>query len=297
VSFLAATPGAYYATEMERVEREGRIRNVPWTAALPVTTSWDLGVGDATAIVFAQVTSLEVRVIDYYEARGEGSRTTPKVLHEKGYRYHEHVLPHDVEVTELGSGTTRLEILRSLNVRPCRVLAARKLEDGVSAVRQLLPRCYFDRERTRGLLRALEAYHADWKAERQTQSLRPAHDWSSHGADAFRYLAQGLPGTAALRPRPKVTVPLPGYSFTGSAPTPARRVVGPGPGSRWLGKVLRRQPPWRLALPGSALPKRVALFVVRARSCPDCDCPAWLPSRGKFGGSGQGGGEAARPGC
>jgi phage terminase large subunit len=64
VSFLAAVPGAYYATEMERVEREARIRNLPWTPALPVTTSWDLGIGDATAIVFVQVTGLEVRVID-----------------------------------------------------------------------------------------------------------------------------------------------------------------------------------------------------------------------------------------
>jgi phage terminase large subunit len=229
VSFLAATPGAYYATEMERVEREGPIRLLPWTPALPVTTSWDLGIDDATAIVFAQMTGLEVRVIDYYEARGQGLAHYAKVLHEKPYRYHEHLLPHDVEVTELGSGMTRLEILRTLNVRPCRVLSARKLEDGISAVRHLLPRCYFDRDKCRLLLRALEAYHADWKAERQAQGLRPVHDWSSHGADAFRYLAHGLPA-GTLTPRPRVTVPLVQYSWT----TPARRVGGAGPGSERL---------------------------------------------------------------
>ena len=131
------------------------------------------------------------------------------------------MLPHDVEVTELGSGMTRLEILRTLNVRPCRVLAARKLEDGIAAVRQLLPRCYFDRDKCRPLLRALEAYHADWKAERQAQGLRPVHDWSSHGADAFRYLAHGLPA-GALRPRPRVSVPTPTYDFTSNARGPGR---------------------------------------------------------------------------
>jgi len=132
-------------------------------------------------------------------------------------------------VTELGSGQTRLEILRSLGVRPCRVLTARKLEHGIAAVRQLLPRCYFDRDRCRPLLRALEAYHADWKAERQAQSLRPVHDWSSHAADAFRYLAHGLPA-GALTPRPRVTVRLMHYSWT----TPPRSVIGPGPGASWL---------------------------------------------------------------
>jgi hypothetical protein len=73
-------------------------------------------------------------------------------------RYHEHLLPHDVEhrLDDLGLGTTRLEILRTLNVRPCRVLSMRKLEDGITAVRHLLPRCYFDRDKTRGLWRALE---------------------------------------------------------------------------------------------------------------------------------------------
>ena len=80
--------------------------------------------------------------------------------------------------------------------------------------------------RRRRYSRGFEAYHADWKAERQAQSLRPVHDWSSHGADAFQYLAQGLPGLTALTPRPRVTVPQVQYSFT----TPARRAIGPGPG-------------------------------------------------------------------
>jgi phage terminase large subunit len=225
VSFLAATPGAYYATELERVEREGRVRNLPWAPQFPVTTAGDLGIGDATAIVCAQVVGPEVRVIDYYEARGQALAHYAKVVLDKPYRYHEHLLPHDVEhrLDDLGSGTTRLEILRALGVKPCRVLALRKLEDGITAVRHLLPRCYFDRDKTRGLWRALEAYHADWKAERQTQSLRPVHDWSSDGADAFRYLAQGLPSGAALAPRPKITIPLPSDGFTRRASTPAPR--------------------------------------------------------------------------
>jgi hypothetical protein len=62
---------------------------------------------------------------------------------------------------------------------------------------------------------------------RQAQSLRPVHAWSSHAADAFRYLAHGLPGTAALTPRPRVSVLQVMYNFT----APVRRGVGPGPGS------------------------------------------------------------------
>jgi hypothetical protein len=63
----------------------------------------------------------------------------------------------------------------------------------------------------------------------KTFALTPRKDWASHGSDAFRYLAMGV-RPATLAPRPRVSVPQVMYSFT----TPARRLVGPGPGSDQL---------------------------------------------------------------
>jgi hypothetical protein len=84
----------------------------------------------------------------------------------------------------------------------------------------------FDEDKCRPLLRALECYRAEWNAERKSFALTPRKDWASHGADSVRYLTMGL-RPASLSSRPRVTVPLVHYSWT----TPARRVVGPGPGA------------------------------------------------------------------
>lgn len=191
-SFQAGVPGAYYAAGLDAAEADGRLGRVPWEPRLPVITAWDLGIGDATAIWFAQVLGNEVRIVDYYEAQGAALSHYVKHLHALPYVYGEHLLPHDVAVRELGTGTTRLETLRSLGLK-ARVLKALPLEDGIEAVRALLPRCWFDRQKCARGLDALRLYRPVFDPRAKLFSARPLHDWTSHAADAFRYLAAGLP--------------------------------------------------------------------------------------------------------
>ena len=63
------------------------------------------------------------------------------------------------------------------------------VEDGIAAVRTILPRCWFDRIRCRKGLDFLRQYRASYDEKRQVLSNRPLHDLSSHAADAFRVLA------------------------------------------------------------------------------------------------------------
>ena len=190
-SFDAAIRGAYYGEPMAKAEADGRIGAVPHEPRLVVHTAWDLGVGDATAIWFYQRHRREIRLIDYHEASGAGLDHYARVLQGKGYSFGEHVLPHDARVQELGSGKTRVETLNGLGIRP-RVLGQHKLEDGINAVRLLLPRCWFDAAKCARGLEALRHYRPEWDERRQAFRERPLHDWSSHAADAFRYLAMGL---------------------------------------------------------------------------------------------------------
>jgi phage terminase large subunit len=190
-SFDAAIRGAYYGTEIAAAEAAGRIVSVAAEPRLPVHTAWDLGIGDATAIWFYQLAGREIRLIDYYENSGVGLDHYARELQRKGYVYGEHILPHDARVQELGSGKTRVETLTALGFRP-RVLASHKLDDGISAARLLLARCWFDAEKCARGLEALRHYRCEWDPRRQAFRERPLHDWASHGADAFRYLAMGL---------------------------------------------------------------------------------------------------------
>lgn len=199
-SFDAAVQGAYYARLVTALESQGRIRAVPWEPALPVHTAWDLGIGDSTAIWFCQQLGHEVRLIDYYENSGVGLAHYAGRLAERPYAYGEHLLPHDAAVREVGSGQSRVETLRSLGIRP-RLLPPARLEDGIEAARNLLPRCWFDAERCARGIDALRQYRRSYDARRQVFAERPLHDWTSHAADAFRYLAMGLrPPTAPLAP-------------------------------------------------------------------------------------------------
>ncbi len=193
-SFEAAIMGAYYAKEFKFLEGESRIGSVPWERDLDVITAWDLGIGDATAIWFAQQIGNEVRLIDYYESSGVGLDHYVNHLRSKPYVYAEHVLPHDVEVKELGTGCSRRETLEGLGLR---VSVAPKLpvDDGINAARALLTKCWIDANKCNQGIEALKQYRTEFDDKRKAFKNRPLHDWTSHAADAFRYLAVGLPDT------------------------------------------------------------------------------------------------------
>jgi phage terminase large subunit len=194
-SFEASVKGSVYGSELTTAREDGRVTHVPYDAALPVDTDWDLGIGDATAVWFSQSTrSGEVRLIDYYEASGEGLPHYAGVLQRKGYVYGTHWAPHDIAVRELGSGKSRLDVAASLGLKFAVVPRVhgekgQEVEAGIHATRLFLSRCWFDTTKTRAGLEALGHYRRDYNVRLHEFTARPVHDWASHGADAFRGLA------------------------------------------------------------------------------------------------------------
>lgn len=190
-SFDAAVVGAYYGKHIAAARNENRIGRVPWEPKLPVITGWDLGMDDATVIWFAQVAGKEIRMIDRLAAHGEGLEYYAKKLSEKPYTYSEHYLPHDVAVRELGTGRSRQEVLEGLLNQRITVVPRQSVEDGIQAVRTLLPRMYFDEEKTEVGFEALALYRSEYDESKRI--YKPVHDdWTSHDADSMRTLAMGL---------------------------------------------------------------------------------------------------------
>jgi phage terminase large subunit len=190
-SFEAAIQGAYYAVEMKKAKEDKRISHVPYDPAVGVVTAWDLGIGDSTAIWFAQYVGQEIRIIDYYESSGVGLDHYAKVLNQRGYVYEQHILPHDVQVKELGSGKSRLETLGALGINNIEIAPRLSVDDGIQAARSMLNRCWFDEDNCERGVEALLQYRREFDEKLKTWRGRPLHDWTSHGADAFRYLAIG----------------------------------------------------------------------------------------------------------
>jgi hypothetical protein len=189
-AFAAAIEGAYYGEIITRIEKNGQITRVPYDEMLGVETAWDLGYKDSTSIWFYQrERGGAIRLIDYYENSGEGLAHYCKVLRNKPYRYVQHCLPHDVRVTEIGSGKTRKEQLEQLGLTNLVIAPDLSVMDGIEAVRNTLPKCYFDEVKCADGVKALRNYRKDWNDKLGTWANKPLHDWSSHCSDAFRYLA------------------------------------------------------------------------------------------------------------
>lgn len=190
-SFDAPLVGSYYGNAMARLLADKHLTKIPYDPILDVHTSWDLGVGDSTVIIFYQISGSEIRIIDYYENQGEGLAHYIKVMREKEYVYGEHLAPHDIQVRDFSTGKSRLEVARELGVR-FRVVPNLRIDDGIEAVRTVLPRCYMDMDKCDHLIEALRQYRKDWDPKNLTFRDRPLHDWTSHPADAMRYLALGV---------------------------------------------------------------------------------------------------------
>jgi phage terminase large subunit len=188
----AAIKGQWYEKELRALKAQKRITRVPVDPALPVDTNWDLGMDDSTAIVFSQTLRTEIRIVDYYEASGEGIPHYAQVLKDRGYTYGEHWAPYDIMVRELGTGKTRFETAGNHGIRFLVCPQQSSVVDGINAVRLLLARCYFDEERTAPLLNALRNYKKQFNQSLKEFTGTPVHDWASHGADAFRTLAVRL---------------------------------------------------------------------------------------------------------
>lgn len=192
-SFNAPNSGSYYGRLMQDAEDEGRIGLVPHEPTLRVWTSWDLGIDDATAIWCAQIMrSGQWRMIDYIEGSGEALEYYVRLLQQRPYLFERHLLPHDAQVRELGSGRSRTETLHGLGVKPTRIVQQHNVADGIQAVRSILPHCWFDAQRCALGIRALRNYRREWNENAQTWRSTPVHDFASHASDSLRYMALGV---------------------------------------------------------------------------------------------------------
>lgn len=190
----ASIQGAWFAKEMAAAKAQERITRVPHEPALPVDTDWDLGIDDAMTIWFSQsLRSGEVRLIDYYEASGEGFPHYVGVLAERraacGYIYGRHWAPHDIKVREMGTGKSRREVAAGLGLVFEYPRSPLGLAEGISAARMFLAKCWFDGEKCARGIECLRHYRKRKNTQTGEYTGTPVHNFASHGADAFRGLA------------------------------------------------------------------------------------------------------------
>lgn len=190
-SFHAAIKGAYYGKILAQLDHEGGIGKFPYQKDATVTTAWDIGINDKTCIWFTQKIDNEIHVVDYYENSDMPLTHYVNVIQGKNYVYDMHILPHDIKQRNFSTGDTRLDELQRYGLR-CQVAPKLPIMDGINAVRSIIPMCRFNVGKVQEGLEALYHYCSNFNEKLGVQQQTPKHDWSSHAADAFRYLAIGM---------------------------------------------------------------------------------------------------------
>ena len=193
-SFEAAILGAYYGQEMRRITDLERITTVDYDPMFPCHTAWDLGFNDSTSLWWFQVVYGEIRVLDHHSSNGQAIPFYTMLLDQKesefGYNYGYHYLPHDARAKTLASGGKSIieQISAKIDIKQLKIVPNLSLQDGIQATRLALTRSWFDNRCEEGI-ECLRQYQREWDDDKKVFRDRPKHDWTSHSADAFRYLS------------------------------------------------------------------------------------------------------------
>lgn len=191
--FESAILGAFYGKEMRQLTDQGRITTVEHDPMFKVHTAWDLGYSDDTAIWWFQVIHGEIRLLDYHSSNGQPVAFYAGIIesrqYERRYDYGKHYLPHDARAKTLASNRSIIEQLGDkLEISKMKIVPSLSLQDGIQATRLALTRAWFDHKCEDGI-ECLRQYQREYDEDKKVFRDKPRHDWTSHGADAFRMLA------------------------------------------------------------------------------------------------------------
>lgn len=189
-NFNAAVQGTYYASLINKLELAGRIapRVCKYDPGYPVHCAADLGRKDSTAFWYWQHVPTGINIIDYDEHQGELVDFYIEMLNAKPYRYEAVWLPHDSRAHTMQTKRSTVEQMLDAGF-PCRVVPKLSKQHGIDAARKVLQHVVIDQEACFGGVEALRAYRRNWNELTKCFTNEPVHDWSSDGADAFRYLS------------------------------------------------------------------------------------------------------------
>lgn len=193
-SFERGISGSYFGTYLDALKLRGQICSVPWEPGLLTYTVWDIGVNDATTIIFYQTVGdgTVIRIIDCYSNNNLGLDHYAKIIQDKPYKYGKHFAPHDIKVREWGGGAvTRYEKAKQLGIDFTLVDQVGVI-DGIENVWTHFNKFWIDQERCRSLINALENYRKEWDEAKQMYLNKPVKSWANHYADALRYLCLSI---------------------------------------------------------------------------------------------------------
>lgn len=219
--------GSVFGEWLDALEQKGLLSVDFAHSREDVFTSWDLGIGDATAIWWWVVNEKGgVDLIDFYANHGKSASHYFGIIRSKPYTYRKHWLPHDARARSFQTGKSTIELtIEEFGAGAVAITPELLVDDGISATRSMMeqkhglfrihPRCAepirndSGGEQHPGGVEALREYRFEWDEEKKCFKPKPLHNWASNPADACRYVACAHQNAGILvkpaDPPPRVT--------------------------------------------------------------------------------------------
>jgi hypothetical protein len=184
------------------VKSKGRVRPLTVEANRPLWSFWDIG-NDGLSCWVGQQVFRDILWHRFFFTTGAGAVRAAEVIRqfeqELGLSFSTHFFPHDVDYRDRGSSVTYRSQLVTAGVPNHKIITipiAGDKWDGINAVRDRIPRMWFDPacekaqidafgEKLPSGLGCLTNYRTQPKAASGALRALPLHDVNSHGADAM----------------------------------------------------------------------------------------------------------------
>lgn len=227
-AFAAVRDGAYFAKiwkesgrlwypQDEGIEGKGIVLGAPgqhtlYDGALDTFVSMDLGMNDMMVLIVWQEHTnisgqIEIRIVRVYKNSGESLEHYYRWLVSLNIKIANVYLPHDAKVRELGSGKSRVGILRDLGMRNTRVLKkTNNKNNDIELARRMLPSVIIDMSAGSGcdyLDDMMHNYSKEWDEKGGMWKNKPLHDEWSNPADAFLYLVMSRYASGGTSGKPE----------------------------------------------------------------------------------------------
>lgn len=191
-SFMSANEGLYWGAQMAKARTERRICHVPYDEHALTFSSWDIGIGDSTAIWVWQLVGKEIHFLNYYENSDEALPHYINWIKKLPYTFEKHYMPHDAASRSKATGKSYADVARELGLKVDIIPIDPNEMYGIEAVRNAFPRFWFDQSKCDKGLKAIDAFKKEWNEKLGCYREKSLHDWASHGAKALIYGVQAI---------------------------------------------------------------------------------------------------------
>jgi len=193
VSWNSSNVGSFYATDMDNAEIDGRICDFPIKKHLKCFSFFDVGIADCTSVWVLQPDGDNLKMVYFYEANNYGfehyALKLKEIEKELGIKIIQNYGPPDLRQRQWGDvARSALRIAQDCGLH-FQIVPSVSIEDGIQSVKSIFPYVWFHKTNCKKGIESLRHYRREYNENLRTYKTTALHDWSSHGADSFRYFA------------------------------------------------------------------------------------------------------------